>query len=350
MEETSKVTMRLGGGKADGVIDHAAGRLSVSNFNLRIPTTDGTAAHMEEHHKDTWRYHVIKFIHQAKVQQLLMFLLFMDVIILFVEFYLLAEYPHCSTITRDALSCCPIFTENTTTTNETGDGLERFLSEAASSESASTTTTEHLDNHNQHADYCEVGDVLFDYAAGCDEHKYGTVHITEKVLFGLTMTILCLFFIELNVSMIAMKPAVFFRQFFFLLDYTIVTVSLALEITFFVLKSEIYRNAINILIVLRLWRFVRIGHGFIELTHNLAQVEYNELVSYAEELELLLKQNNITNIPEHHKPKSFHSIHHDHSNHLSDPNEVKDRFNTNATKNDQLEVIKEEQREEIPQN
>jgi len=193
------------------------GRLSVRSMNFNIPTTQGAHDHAkEEHGSRSWQYRALKFIHSDNVQRLLMALLFLDVIILFVELLILANYPHCSIIERDAISCCP------PATTEEADAV-RFLE----------SSSEHgeAEEHN----FCEASSSSENllpfpqYEAGCDEHKWSTVHTVEEVLFALTITILSIFFVELNVSMVALSPQIFFRQFFFMLDYIIITVSLVLE-------------------------------------------------------------------------------------------------------------------------
>ena len=200
-----------------------AGALSVRTMNFNIPTNQGTHAHAEqEHGTDSWRYKALHFLHSSKIQKLFMGLLMADVIILFLELLFLATYPHCSIIERDAISCCPSSSTDAETAVVGHDNLLqmrlrlRWLQE----------------EHDTAHDYCDASTGLssfHDYPAACDEHKWQAVHTTEEVLFALTITILCIFFVELNVSMAALTPQIFFRQFFFLLDYVIITVSLALE-------------------------------------------------------------------------------------------------------------------------
>lgn len=58
-----------------------------------IPTTMETTAHIkDEHGEDSWRSNVVNFIHSKWVQRLLMYLLVLDVLLLFTELYLLATY------------------------------------------------------------------------------------------------------------------------------------------------------------------------------------------------------------------------------------------------------------------
>lgn len=154
------------------------GRLSVTSMNFAIPTNQDAQMHVhEEHGKESWRYRVLVFLHSTKVQFTLMSLLVLDVVILCTELFLLASFPNCSTITRDAISCCPVL--------DAMDHSARFLAE---------------DTGGHSEEFCEDGsEASLDYEAGCDVHKYEGVHLTEEILFALTITILAIFFIELNV-------------------------------------------------------------------------------------------------------------------------------------------------------
>jgi len=94
--------------------------------------------------------------------------------------------------------------------------------------------------------------------------------------------------------MIALGPRIFFRQVFYALDYFIVTVSLALEIVFYTIGDEVLASLIGLVILGRIWRFVRIGHGILELAEDMAHERESDLLVYAEELEILLFENNIS--------------------------------------------------------
>jgi hypothetical protein len=97
--------------------------------------------------------------------------------------------------------------------------------------------------------------------------------------------------------MAALGPCVFFRQAFYLLDYFIVSTSIALELTFYFLSDETVQSLVGLLVVFRIWRFVRIGHGLIEVTAELSHRKFAVLLSYAEELEDILRQNEL-DVPE----------------------------------------------------
>jgi hypothetical protein len=277
----------------------SAGRLSTRTFNFGIPTNQGTQEHAyAEHGEASWRYKVLKFLHSRKVQSILMGLLLLDIIILFAEILILASYPHCSIIRRDAISCCPT----------SADGSEhrqllfvlRRISESH--------------ENREDEDICEDPGFTahFDFPAGCDEHKWHTVHTIETVLFALTISILSLFFLELTASMIALKPQIFFRQFFFALDFFIISVSLFLELFFHFLEDDLYQSLAGLLVLIRIWRFIRIGHGIVEVTNEYAHKEYMGLWSYTEELEKILQEKKIP------LPESSVALHKHHDHHSED--------------------------------
>lgn len=207
------------------------GRLSTREMNFGMPTNLGAEQHVEEElgHDQHWRKRALKFLHSPQVQMTLMSLLLLDVLILFVELFLLASYPACSIIERDAISCCPVLE------GDAEHAAARWLAE------------EEGDEHGNH-DVCNVGlEADYESDAGCDPHKWGRVHNAETALFAMTLTILSVFMIELNVEMIALRPAIFFRQFFFLLDYIIISVSLALEILFHSLSEDSIQGLVGLL-------------------------------------------------------------------------------------------------------
>lgn len=255
---------------SDGTPQHRpqleAGALSMVDFNFGIPTKQCAEEHVDEvHGKDSWRYRWLKKLHSHKFQVFLSCLLLLDVIILFVELFLLANYPPCHVIERDAISCC--------TAAAATD--ERFLAE-------------------EHHEFCELGHTSFEYDAACDEHKWEAVHTTEKVLFGVTAAILSVFFVELNMTMLALKPTIFFRQVFYTVDYIIVTVSLVMEITFHSLDDDVIQSLVGLLVLFRIWRFVRIGHGLVEFVSELWHEKYQKLLTYTEELEDLLRDKGVS--------------------------------------------------------
>jgi len=64
-------------------------------------------------------------------------------------------------------------------------------------------------------------------------------------------------------------------------------------VTFHFLNDAIYQSAAGFLVLVRIWRFVRIGHGIVEITNEMAHEEYNGLLAYTEALETMLQEHNI---------------------------------------------------------
>ncbi|CAJ1931293.1 unnamed protein product [Cylindrotheca closterium] len=250
-------------------------RLQTTGINFAVPALQKVKEHMLDTHGEFhWRTAILRILHNHKVQYTLMGLLFLDVVILFIETFLTGHYPPCNIIERDCLACCPLAAE----------GAERFL---ASSEPV-----------------CESGYETTVGYGSCDGNKWHTVHSVEIALFAMTIAILSTFFVEIHLELIALGPSVFCRQVFYLFDYIIIVVSLTLELLFHFDHEDLGLSSLGGLIIFaRVWRFVRIGHGIIEVTTELTHKRYKALMDYAEELEEKMKENNL-DLPE--APKSFH--------------------------------------------
>lgn len=260
------------------------GGLSVKGaYNFGIPTKQGAQDHVEEYHgKTSWRMKILEFLHQPRISFILMSLMLLDVIILFLELFLMTQYPMCTIIERDCISCCPADASH----NDTNHGIERFLA----------------GDGDHHDGVCDSG-LEPDYeTGGCDSHKWGAIHNAEKALFAITIAILSTFFVELNMEMIALRPAIFFRQFFYALDYTIVTVSLVLELTLHFLHEDSLAALFGLFIFARIWRFIRIGHGLVEVTSEYTHQKYDKLLEYTAALEEAAKQCEVQ------LPKCPHSV------------------------------------------
>eukprot|EP00563_Minutocellus_polymorphus_P019660 CAMPEP_0197715138 /NCGR_PEP_ID=MMETSP1434-20131217/361_1 /TAXON_ID=265543 /ORGANISM="Minutocellus polymorphus, Strain CCMP3303" /LENGTH=341 /DNA_ID=CAMNT_0043299161 /DNA_START=63 /DNA_END=1088 /DNA_ORIENTATION=+ len=247
-----------------------------------IPINEEEAHHVDVvHGEDSWEAKVLHFLHSKTVQYTLMGLLLLDVVILFVELFLGAQYPACTFIVRDAISCCP-----STVGNVTEDG-RRILGEA------SATCEAGIAEARGHHAMCEAGVDTPQCQAGCDSHKYDGVHMAHTALFFTTITILTIFMIELILLIVCLKPRVFFRKSFYVLDLLVVSVSLSLESLFYAADDETLQSLIGVIVLARCWRFVRIGHGLVEVTHEYASRKHDKLVAYCNECEKLLRENGI---------------------------------------------------------
>jgi hypothetical protein len=241
---------------------------------MAIPTNANERDHVHQTHgEDSWQARILHIIHSDYVQYLLMGLLLLDVMILFVELYISAEYPPCTIIERDALSCCNITSEEEHHDDDNGG---RWLSGGES----------------EPHELCEEGSE-FDYAAACDPYKYPAVHTTHIVLRVTTVIILSIFMVELSILMAACGVKKFFTSLFYVLDLVVVSVSLALEIVFLTLDESQVELIVGLLVLSRLWRFVRIGHGIFATTYELSSKEHEHEEKYTAKLETLCKENGI---------------------------------------------------------
>merc|ERR1711915_947401 len=84
----------------------------------------------------------------------------------------------------------------------------------------------------------------------------------------------------------------FFKQIFLVMDFLVISVSLVLELTFHFLKSK-YVEIASFLVLIRLWRFVRIGHGIVEVTSEVTSQQYEPLFEYVFECEKELEKHSI---------------------------------------------------------
>jgi hypothetical protein len=249
-------------------------------FHAFVPTNNDEMHLANKVHGETsWQSKVLHCLHLRSVQYVLMGLLLLDVMVLFFDLFLLAQYPNCSIIERDAISCCPSDGEVSQQ-----DGAQRarwrFLSNAATGNGAE-------------AEICGAPSEIGSYPAGCDPEKYPRVHEAEDAFFIITITILSIFLLENIVQIVVLSPQVYFRHLFYVLDFFIITVSIGLEVTFRVQNEEALQSLVGLLVVGRVWRFVRISHGLIEVTSELNAQRFHSLLEYTKELEALLTEKGV---------------------------------------------------------
>jgi len=210
---------------------------------------------------------LFNLFHSHQCEVILMFLLVIDVLILFTELFIAGDYPACHIIEKHAISCCPADSSY----------YYRALSNDGSS----------------HDNLCDNGNENHDYDATCDPHANSAVHTIHDILFGTTIVILSVFLIELNVTMIVLGPSKFFVNFFYTFDYIVVTVAFISEVTFRILEKELTESFVGVIVIFRLWRFVRIGHGLFEVSSETSLEKCNEMEEEMKELKSLLLENGI---------------------------------------------------------
>ncbi|KAL3790601.1 hypothetical protein HJC23_008807 [Cyclotella cryptica] len=242
--------------------------------SLGLPTSREEFFYAKEKHGtdddeiDPWQIRLLAFLNSTGVQHFLIALLMLDVTILFMELAIDAFFPQCYIIESHAISCCPARADNP---HSIAMAFSRVLS-----------------SDDEHNELCEAPLVETNYPVGCNDHAYPAVHVAHNVLFSLTMIILVTFEIELLIMIYLIGVKKFFSRVFYVVDLFIVTVSLVLEVVFRLLHNEIASDLVGILIFFRVWRFVRIGHGFIASTFELQEEKMEKWKEYIHEVEKIV--------------------------------------------------------------
>ena len=207
------------------------------------------------------RVRLVKVIHRPKVQLFFIFLLILDVVVLFVELFIDAEYPRCSIVIRDATSCCP----------------GAYASGSVSSSASVSGSASGSGSGGYHA-LCGAYDIGVD--ADCDSHQHALVHKLHDALFGTSVVILSAFAAELTLLLLALDCQ-FFHHLLYVIDAVVVFSSLTLEI---VLYTTAAGNLAGALILARLWRFVRVSHGLVVSSHEAAEISHERQEAIKEHL------------------------------------------------------------------
>jgi len=204
--------------------------------------------------KHHWRVRLVEAIEQHQVQLALIVLLVVDVLCIVVELFLDAEYPSCA-IVKSLVQCCP----DTTAAGHGG----RLLGGGGAAAGGGSARAQCVS-----WDACPIGDDDRTLALACEQgHHLHEVHLG---LFWTSVSILCIFDIELF-ALIASYRRLFYRNFMFVFDFVVVNASLILEVYIHIIHhdgDESNDATYGILIFVRCWRFVRIGHGIFESTEK----------------------------------------------------------------------------------
>lgn len=243
-----------------------------------VPSTDHELDHARSRwSENSWQLKLLNFINSHAVQKALVCLLLMDVLILFTELGIDAWVPSCTSIIRDAISCCPVsYNEAHSSAEHHDNDAHRFLAGGGD---------------DAYGHICEYPLSETAYPAGCDSHKYPGVHVAHEVLFWTTIVILVTFMVELTFLIYLLGPSKFFDELIYVIDLFVVSTSLALELTFhFLTKYQALETVPGILVIFRLWRFLRIGHGLVASTYEIGEHKNHAALEHIEELEKRLKE------------------------------------------------------------
>jgi hypothetical protein len=190
-------------------------------------------------------------------------------------------FPSCHKIVQNAVSCCPIHGDEV----NAEAGIRRFLE----------GPTDH--------GICSYPLVDAGYEVGCDEHKFSVAHVAHDALFWTTVVILGTFEVELLLLVYLLGPEKFVHHCMYVLDLIIVTVSLVFELVLYFIGQESAAALLpEFLIIFRVWRFVRIGHGLVASAHEVEHEKMHVAFEHVDKLEGLLRDNGVK-VPE--RPKKL---------------------------------------------
>jgi len=253
-------------------------RGSLLRPSLTIPTKHTVE---ETYSEDSWRKRILDVVFSRSVELFTAGLILLDVTLAFVDLFLSAEYPSCDIIEKYATSCCPAESLNAMTQTE----FQRILG---------------FSSGDNDENLCEKGVENSGYAATCDEDDYPHgVHTAHIVLFSISMVISTIFVIELLLFIIGMGFRQFFGNIFCVVDFIVVMVSILEVFVFSPFNDNLKESLSGFLMLFRMWRFVRIGHGLssAEETIEAHLGHSHELETQNHELKMLLLKNKIE-IPE----------------------------------------------------
>mmetsp|Transcript_23055 Transcript_23055/g.42325 ORF Transcript_23055/g.42325 Transcript_23055/m.42325 type:complete len:319 (-) Transcript_23055:469-1425(-) len=237
-----------------------------------IPSTGEELHHAKGRwSEDSWQMKALTFINSDAVQKFFICLLVLDVLILFTELAIEAYFPSCRLVIRDAISCCPA--------DDGSDGAH-----------AENDMHRVLGGGGDDSHICTYPLIETSNQAGCDDHKYPGVHVAHEALFWVTIVILVTFEVELFLMIYLLGPEKFFHQLIYVVDLFIVTLSLVLELLFRAASNQLNEVLPGILIIFRMWRFVRIGHGLVASTYEVQEHKTELAMEHIEELEERLKK------------------------------------------------------------
>lgn len=208
---------------------------------------------------NSWQARLLASLQSKLLQRMLTILLVTDIVCIVGELFLDAEFPPCVYVVRDAVSCC--------------SSSHRQLGGGGGGHHAQCTAPLHAEPSAP---------------AFCDIHKYDGAHTLHDMLFSISVTVLSCFQAELLLLSTALG-SLFFRNPLYLLDSVVIASSLTLELWLHALGPAKLtdEDLSSFLVVGRLWRFLRIGHGIYATSHKSSE---GKMVKMATQLKQLQAQ------------------------------------------------------------
>jgi len=231
-----------------------------------------------KHGHDSWQARLVYRLQSQPVQISLIVLLLLDVLCIFAELFLEAEYPACSTLRRRATSCCAL-------------DADSHAALAAPMDSFPHETSAH---HGAHF-HGVLGSCSAPLVEAAGNHvrclEQGAAHHAHGLLSLGSLAVLTIFEAELLLLVAALGP-LFLRSWAYILDLIIITASLGIGL--FIHQSRTHamgqddaallEDLQGVILFSRCWRFVRVGHGIAIAMHDLLHASKVELQHKLEEL------------------------------------------------------------------
>ena len=227
------------------------------------PARQGSIQHPHHHdggfeRQPGWRARLHTAIERPAVQLLLAALLAIDLFSIFAELFLEAEHPTCGKIKANVCCGAPPHAHA-----GGGGGLEHLMVAGP------------VAGHHGAAAPCPAtwGDggacaaTLARLGVACVPPA-PALHTAHTALFFATVAILGVFELELLLLVVALGPARFFTHALYVVDFVVVNASIALEWRLHDDSNDDGSAAVGLLVLVRVWRFVRIGHGILETKHK----------------------------------------------------------------------------------
>jgi len=218
----------------------------------------------------SWQADVVRKLQSQEVQIALICFLLLDVIFIFSELFIEAEYPTCRTMSHRAVSCCPA------------------LEARQLSGSWHVTDEESARYAHQIGFFPECPSPLVAAPAAnglqCLEGDQQWAHVMHEALTIGSLLILGIFAMEL-VLLLSALGSLFLRSWAYILDLVIISSSLTIMLYVYMARAHARASGDvvgleglqGIIMFARCWRFVRVGHGIALSMHDLVHASHVQL-------------------------------------------------------------------------
>lgn len=225
------------------------------------------AAVAERDGPSSWQAKMVRTLQSQDVQIGLIVLLLLDVIFIFTELFIEAEYPTCHTMSQRAVSCCPAVPL------EARQLRDHFV--------VHDEANEKLAYQMGHFAECPSPFVAAPADNGLQCLNNDWAHAMHDWLTLGSLCILSIFLFEL-LALLAALGSLFLRSWAYILDLAIISSSLSIMLYVYLARAHgsaagdvmALEELQGFVMLARCWRFVRVGHGIALSMHDLLQASH----------------------------------------------------------------------------